>query len=86
MIVNLLPTYNADTPIRRKRGTKKTDNYDTLTIRQLKAKAKGTGIKNYGHMIKEELIEALRQYDQKLNNYRQQLLNATNYHTQRSAA
>lgn len=86
MIANLLPTYNAVTPIRRKRGTKKTDNYDTLTIRQLKAKAKGTGIKNYGRMIKEELINALRLHDQKLNRYQSHLLNETNYYPQRSAA
>ena len=86
MIANLLPTYNAVTPIRRKRGTKKTDNYDMLTIRQLKAKAKGTGIKNYGHMVKEELIQALRQYDQKLNRHQVRTLNETNYHPQRTAA
>ena len=86
MIANLLPTYNAVTPIRRKRGSKKTDNYDMLTIRQLKAKAKGTGIKKYGYMTKEELIVALRQHDQKLNNYRQHVINETNYHTQRTAA
>lgn len=86
MIANLLPTYNAVTPIRRKRGTKKTDNYETLTIRQLKAKAKGTGIKNYGYMVKEELIAALRHHEQKLSRYQSYLFNETNYHTQRTAA